>query len=216
MHIEPGVLNAAKIVYANAAAAGAVLSQGRALLRAPYLIGATLLAAFFFSILMEVYHVKIGPSELHFIGASLIYTVFGFVPTMLGFALGLLWQGLLFEPGDLVHLGVNALSLIIPLIATHALVGRHFFASENKTAISWIAIVRFDALYYAGVVAMVGFWLSLGEQQTAFTAWLTFALAYAPLIFCEPVFTAITIKLLKRIEGLALMQTYTMVPRLGV
>ena len=75
MHIEPGVLNAAKIVYANAAAATVVLGQSRSLWRAPPLIISTLLAALFFSLFMEIYHVKIGPSELHFVGASVVYAV---------------------------------------------------------------------------------------------------------------------------------------------
>ena len=216
MHIEPGVLNAAKIVYANAAAATVVLGQGRSLWRAPPLIVSTLLAALFFSLFMEVYHVKIGPSELHFVGASLVYTVFGLVPTLLGFALGLLLQGAFFEPDDLLHLGVNSLSLMLPLLAAHALVGRRFFAARDQTPAGFAAIIRFDAIYYSGVVAMVGFWLTLGTEAAAFSAWLVFALSYVPLILCEPLFTALAVRLLKKVETASGIAAYTMVPRLRV
>jgi len=216
MHIEPGVLSATKIAYANAAAATTLLSQSRAVLRAPALLVSTVLAAFFFSVLMEVYHQPVGPSELHLVGASLVYTIFGFVPTLLGFALGLLLQGLLFEPTDLIHLGVNSLSLIVPLIATHALVGRRFFQSGAGARASFANILRFDALYYTGVVAMVGFWLMLGNEASAFSAWALFALSYLPLVLCEPILTAVSLKGLKRFEETTLVSRFTAVPRLSV
>ncbi|MNR29417.1 cobalt transport protein CbiM [compost metagenome] len=75
---------------------------------------------------MEVFHLPVGASELHFVGASAVYIIFGFIPSWFGFAIGLLLQGLLFEPQDLVHLGVNSLSLMLPLIAAHGLLGRRF------------------------------------------------------------------------------------------
>src|SRR5207244_6248137 len=80
----------------------------------------TLLAAVFFTLCMQAFHLKVGPSELHFVGAMPMYLAFGLVPTLLGFAAGLLLQGLLFEPADLVHLAVNTLSLAVPLLALHA------------------------------------------------------------------------------------------------
>lgn len=59
---------------------------------------------------MQVWHLPIGPSELHMVGAMPIYLLLGFVPTLLGFGLGLLLQGLIFEPQDLAHLSINFLS----------------------------------------------------------------------------------------------------------
>lgn len=64
-----------------------------------------------------------GPSELHFVGAMPINIIFGLIPTLLGFGLGLLLQGLWFEPAGLVNLWVNTLSLVIPLIAVHYYLG---------------------------------------------------------------------------------------------
>ena len=63
-----------------------------------------------------------------------------------------------------MHLGVNSLSLMVPLIAVHALGGRQYFADRaSKPRLTWAEIVKFDAAYYAGVVGMVGFWLALGH-----------------------------------------------------
>ncbi|MCK9991169.1 MAG: hypothetical protein RugAbin2_02183, partial [Rugosibacter sp.] len=106
MHIEPGYVSATKIVLANIAAIGMLGSQSLQLVRQPQLMVRTLLAAIFFSVFMQMFHLQVGPSELHFVGAMPIYLTLGFVPTLIGFGLGLLLQGLLFNPADLVHLGI--------------------------------------------------------------------------------------------------------------
>ena len=205
MHIEPGALNAAKVLYGHAAAAATLLVYAPRLLKRVDQVAKTLLAALFFSLFMEVYHLPVGVSELHFVGASAIYFIFGFLPTLFGFAIGLLLQGLLFEPQDLVHLGVNSLSLMLPLIAAHGLFGR------TSRRLSWQAVLRFDAVYYGGVVAMVGFWLSIGEEPLPLRNWLLFAAAYAPLVLCEPLFTCLAVRLLKRWPQSALLQRLTCV-----
>ena len=205
MHIEPGALNAAKVLYGHAAAAATLLIYAPRLLKRVDQVAKTLLAALFFSLFMEVYHLPVGVSELHFVGASAIYFIFGFLPTLFGFAIGLLLQGLLFEPQDLVHLGVNSLSLMLPLIAAHGLFGR------TARRLSWQAVLRFDAVYYGGVVAMVGFWLSIGEEPLPLRNWLLFAASYAPLVLCEPLFTCLAVRLLKRWPQSALLQRLTCV-----
>lgn len=208
MHIEPGALNAAKVLYGHAAAAATLLVYAPRLLKRVDQVAKTLLAALFFSLFMEVYHLPVGVSELHFVGASAIYFIFGFLPTLFGFAIGLLLQGLLFEPQDLVHLGVNSLSLMLPLIAAHGLFGR------AARRLSWQEVLRFDAVYYGGVVAMVGFWLSIGEEPLPLSNWLLFAASYAPLVLCEPLFTCLAVRLLKRWPQSALLQRLTCVGRL--
>ena len=188
MHIEPGVLNSAKVLYANVTATLAAFSP--TLITRPDNVIKTLLAAAFFSVFMEVFHLPVGASELHFVGASTVYFVFGFIPTLFGFAMGLLLQGPFSEPHDLVHLGVNSLSLMLPLIAARGLLGRRFF-SKGERSIRWAEVVTFDAVYYTGVVAMVGFWLSLGEGPTPLNNWALFSVSYLPLVLCEPLFTCL-------------------------
>ncbi len=215
MHIEPGVLHAAKVLYANAAAGATLLAFAPKLLSGPETWARTILAALFFSFFMEVFHLPVGVSELHFIGASAVYLTFGLVPTLFGFALGLLLQGLLFEPQDLVHLGVNSLSLILPLLLAHVTLGRRFFR-KNGWRLCWSQVVRFDALYYSGVVAMVGFWIALGEEPAPLRQWGIFALSYLPVVLCEPLLTCLVLRWLKGFSTWPLLGRLTCVPGLSL
>ena len=97
MHIEPGFLSDAKIMAANVAAVGLLAAHAPALMRRPALWLRTLLAAVFFSVFMESFHLPVGPSELHFIGAMPVYVLFGLLPTLFGFVLGLLVQENVFQ-----------------------------------------------------------------------------------------------------------------------
>lgn len=192
MHIEPGYINAAKIAAANTAAIALLGSQSLQFFKQPPLIIRTLLAAMLFTAFMQAFHMPVGPSELHFLGAMPIYLTLGFVPTLIGFGLGLLVQGLLFTPTDLVHLGVNTLSLAVPLCLVHAAFGKKLATLDVKT------IVKLDAVYYSGVTLMVGFWLAVGEVATPLTAWATFAASYASIIIAEPLLTYAIVKGLAR------------------
>jgi ABC-type Co2+ transport system permease subunit len=183
MHIEPGVLAAAKVAAANVAALGMVATAAWWALRQPTLWLRALLAAAFFTLCMQSFHLKVGPSELHFIGAMPMYLALGLLPTLLGFALGLALQGLLFEPADLLHWSVNTLSLALPLLAVHATLGRRL------QRVTLGAVCRLDALYYAGVTLMVGFWLSIGEVATPLAEWTRFAASYIAVVALEPLIT---------------------------
>ncbi|WP_029006570.1 energy-coupling factor ABC transporter permease [Azorhizobium doebereinerae] len=216
MHIEPGILSAAKVAAANAAAIATLATYAPKLVRVPAELVKTVLAAGFFSVFMELYHLPVGASELHFVGASAVYFIFGFRPTLFGFALGLLLQGALFEPQDLVHLGVNALSLMVPLIAVHETFGKRFFArGEGRLPVTWAQILKFDATYYAGVVSMVGLWLLMGEEATPVQDWALFAASYLPLVLCEPLFTFVALKLLGRLEANPAVRRYTTIGQLA-
>lgn len=199
MHIEPGIIAQAKVMAANAGAAGLLLVYAKDLIKNPADIVRMLLAAVFFSLFMQSFHVNVGPSELHFVGAMVIYLTLGFVPALIGFAVGLLLQGVLFEPLDLPHLAVNSLSLIVPLIAVHYTLGRKL--REQEGVITWKNILKLDALYYSGVTAMVGFWLAMGEVATPMSAWATFAASYLVIVACEPPLTYAALRLLKRHES---------------
>ncbi len=192
MHIEPGYVSATKIALANIAAIGVLGSQSLQLVRQSQLMVRALLAAIFFSVFMQMFHLQVGPSELHFVGAMPIYLTLGFVPTLIGFGLGLLLQGLLFNPADLVHLGINFLSLAAPLALLHATLGKRVQKLDIKT------ILKLDAAYYSGVTLMVGFWLSVSEVATPLAAWAAFAASYISIVLIEPVFTWVIVKSLAR------------------
>lgn len=204
MHIEPGIIAQTKVMAANAGAVGLLLTYAKDLIKNPADIVRMLVAAVFFSLFMQGFHLKVGPSELHFVGAMVIYLTLGFVPTLIGFAAGLLLQGMLFDPLDLPHLAVNSLSLIVPLIAVHYTLGRKL--REQGGSITWKNILKLDAMYYSGVTAMVGFWLAISDVSTSFAAWATFASSYLVLVACEPLLTYSALRLLKRHEGNKLVE----------
>lgn len=187
MHIEPGFIPAAKVAAANLAAAGVVAAYLPSLIKQPTLILRTLVAAVFFSIFMTVFHLPVGPSELHFVGAMPLYLILGFIPTLLGFGLGLLFQGLLFQPTDLVNLGVNTLSLAIPLMALHYTLGRRIRRIDLPT------VLKLDGAYYAGVTLMVGFWLLQGDASPV-ADWALFASSYIAIVVFEPLVTLLLVK----------------------
>ncbi|KZL21536.1 cobalt transport protein CbiM [Pseudovibrio axinellae] len=218
MHVEPGYVSAAKVIAANVGAVGTLLwaakLQASEFLKNPLVPFKTLLAAAFFSVFMQSFHMSVGPSELHFVGAMAMYLTLGFTPVVLGFGLGLLFQGLVFDPQDLYHLGVNSLSLILPLISVHYLSGSKLFNQKLAKRVSFAQILKLDAMYYTGVTGMVGFWLMIGDVATPFAAWGQFALSYLAIVALEPVVTFIAVKGLKAFEGNVIVKNLTVVPQL--
>ncbi len=207
MHIEPGLIAPTKVLLANFSALGLLALYGQGLLRQPADLIRTLIAALFFSVFMQGFHLPVGPSELHFVGAMAIYLTLGFLPTLFGFALGLLLQGLLFDPLDLAHLAVNSLSLILPLLAVHYGLGRQLREATSGKRIGWATIAKLDAVYYSGVTLMVGFWLLAAEVATPFAAWAAFATSYLAIVAIEPLVTYGALRLLKRHEDRSLVAT---------
>lgn len=207
MHIEPGLIAPTKVLLANVSALGLLALYGQGLLRQPADLIRTLIAALFFSVFMQGFHLPVGPSELHFVGAMAIYLTLGFLPTLYGFALGLLLQGLLFDPLDLQHLAVNSLSLILPLLAVHYGLGRQLREATSGKRIGWATIAKLDAVYYSGVTLMVGFWLLAAEVATPFAAWVAFATSYLAIVAIEPLVTYGALRLLKRYEDRPLVAT---------
>ncbi|MDX8412907.1 MAG: energy-coupling factor ABC transporter permease [Mariprofundales bacterium] len=214
MHIEPGILAPAKVIVADGAALILLAAHARRLCAKIDLLPQTALAALFFSLFMQAFHMQVGPSELHFVGAMAIYLTLGFIPTLFGFAFGLLLQGLLFDPQDLPHLAVNSLSLMVPLLLVHHTLGRRLLADAARGALRWQAIMRADALYYSGVTAMVGFWLLISEVETPLASWSLFASSYLVLVLCEPLFTLATVRLLHR-HGERRWISYIFLQRIG-
>jgi ABC-type Co2+ transport system permease subunit len=215
MHIEPGIIDPLRVTAANAVALAVVATQLPALIRQPLNLVKAGLAAAVFSVLMQAWHLPVGPSELHLIGATTVYLLFGLAPSMVGFALGLLLQGSLFEPQDLVHLGVNSLSLMLPLVAVHETFGKRLFAAGVADRFSFARVLRIDAVYYAGVSAMVGFWLMISNDGFALADWGRWALAYAPVFALEALITFTTVTVMKTWRNAGALQRFTELGRLS-
>lgn len=216
MHIEPGIISGAKLALAGLSAAAVFSFYIKPILSQPIAIFRSLIAALFFTLFMQMMHMNVGPSELHFIGAMPMYLLLGFVPTLLGFGVGLLLQGLIFEPTDLMNLAVNALSLVLPLIAVHYSIGKRYFNESRGSRINRKAILKLDALFYTGVTSMVGFWLLVSGNQTPFASWATFAASYLLIVMLEPLLTFATIGLLKRHQEQPLLARFTTIKLLKV
>lgn len=214
MHIEPGYIVQAKVMAADAVALGVLAYYAKDLIKRPVDLVKTLLAAVFFSLFMQSFHMSIGPSELHFIGATAMYLTLGFLPTLLGFAVGLLLQGLLFEPGDLPHLAVNSLSLIVPLVVMHKTLGHKLFDPNTGWRVSWANILKLDAIYYSGVILMVGFWLSISQVETPLIAWAAWASSYLAVVAVEPLVSYTIVRAMKHFEANAVIGQWFEVRRL--
>ncbi len=216
MHIEPGYVTPIKIMAANVVTVSLLGFYVKQFLTnlpmLPVNLLKMLLAAGLFSIFMQSFHMPVGPSELHFVGAMAIYLTLGFVPTLIGFTVGLTLQGLLFNPADLAHLSVNSLSLMLPLITVHLLIGRHHLNGARSINIK--QIVKLDAAYYSGVTGMVGFWLMLSDMATPFSAWMSFAASYLVIVLLEPLVTFSAIWLLKKYDQNTLVTRFSSVHQL--
>lgn len=216
MHIEIGIIDPLRLAAANAVALGLVATQAPKILRHPGMTARTVLAAGVFSVLMQVWHLPVGPSELHLIGATTVYLLFGFAPTLVGFGLGLLLQAGLLEPKDLPHLGVNALSLMLPLIAVHASFGRRLFDARHGERFTLARVLRLDAVYYAGVATMVGFWLMISNDAAALSDWARWALAYLPVFLLEAMLTFTAVTVMARWRAAPLVERFSVLGRLNL
>lgn len=214
MHIEIGIIDPIRIAAANVAALGLVSTQLPGVVRNPVELVKTGLAALVFSVLMESWHLPIGPSELHLIGATTIYLLFGFRATMLGFAFGLGLQTIV-EPQDALHLGVNSLSLMAPLMAVHATYGRRLFGENTADRFTFARVLRLDAIYYAGVASMVGFWLMISNAATPFADWAHWAVSYAPVFALEACLTFGAVTIFGRKRDLPLLSRFSELGRLN-
>lgn len=196
MHIEPGVVDGAKIAlsYATAAAAGGLLVKmswdtitrdGGVASLALRSVFTTLLVFSFFEVLP---HHPVGVSEVHFILGSTLYLIFGAGPAAIGLALGLLIQGMLFAPFDLPQYGMNVTTLLVPLYAMSLLAKRIIPAHTAYKDVSYKQALALSTSYQGGIVLWVGFWALYGHGFGAenLSQIAAFGAAYMLVIVLEP------------------------------
>jgi len=198
MHIEPGVVDGAKMVLGYATAAGALTYTGKLALDAVKksgLIGLTGLAVrsliataavfFYFQVLP---HYPVGISEVHLIMGSTLFLLFGTGPAAIGLASGLLLQGVLFAPIDLPQYGINVTTLLVPLFAMSALAKRVIPQNVAYKDIKYSQALKLSTAYQGGIVAWVAFWAFYGQgfgaENLANIA--SFGAAYMTVIIVEP------------------------------
>ncbi|KAB2541093.1 hypothetical protein AL035_14065 [Salipiger aestuarii] len=195
MHIEPGVVDGAKMILACATAAGAAtctvretvadLSHSTAVSFALRTALASVGTFVFFEVLP---HFAVGVSEVHFILGTTLFVLLGSAPAALGLALGLLVQGLFLAPSDLPMYFVNVTTLLVPLFAVSALARRLVPQGTAYVDLTCADVLKLSALYQGGVVAWVAFWVFYGQGVNAatFQSVLSFGAAYAVVLLIEP------------------------------
>lgn len=196
MHIEPGVVNGAKMFLSYATALGSlglaakmaantIRKDGGAPALATRSLIATALVFCFFQVLP---HYPVGVSEVHLILGSTLYLIFGGGPAAIGLAAGLLIQGLFFAPFDLPQYGINVTTLLVPLFAMGELAKRVIPAGTAYVEVKYSQALALSTAYQGGIVAWVAFWALYGHGFSAanLTAIGSFGGAYMTVVIVEP------------------------------
>lgn len=211
MHIEPGLVDGAKIVlsYATAAAAGVfTLKLARDTIRETgfvSLIGRTLAAAILvFSFFEALPHYPVGISEVHFIFGSTLFLLFGVAAAALGLAAGLLTQGLLFAPADLPQYGMNVTTLLLPLFAVSVLANHIVKPHTPYVELNYGQALALSTAFQAGVVAWVAFWAFYGQGFAVenLSAISQFGAAYMLVVLVEPLADLAVLFMAKQLHGM--------------
>ncbi|MEX0350285.1 MAG: energy-coupling factor ABC transporter permease [Paracoccaceae bacterium] len=211
MHIEPGVVHGAKMVFAYGTAAAAAgyslkliaddLKERAVTSFIARSIAATLSVFIFFEVLP---HFPVGISEVHFILGTTLLLILGAAPAAVGLAAGLAIQGLLFAPSDVPMYFVNLTTLLVPLFAIHALAKRALPQDVAYVDLGYTDVLKLSAAYQGGVIAWVAFWAFYGQGFGAenLAAVGSFGLAYMLVVLIEPVFDLAVLAGAKSLKGL--------------
>ena len=196
MHIEPGVVEGAKLAlsYATAITAfGLTAKLARDSLRdnggaAALLLRSLLTTALVFCFFEVLPHHPVGVSEVHLILGSTLLLLFGAGAAAIGLAAGLLLQGLLFAPFDLPQYGMNVTTLLVPLWGIHLLAKRIIPARSAYVDTRYKQALALSTAYQGGIVAWVAFWAFYGHGFSGenLAAVGSFGLAYMSVILLEP------------------------------
>ena len=194
MHIEPGVVDGAKMMFSYgtaAAAAGYTVKLMADDLRThavPSFAVRTVLASALIFLCFEVLpHFAVGVSEVHFILGTTALLMFGAGAGALGLVAALALQGLVFAPTDLPMFTVNVTTLLFPLFAIHALAARIIPADKPYVDLSYNEVLKLSLAYQGGIVAWVAFWAIYGQGFGVMSDVMAFGAAYMLVVLIEPV-----------------------------
>jgi hypothetical protein len=212
MHIEPGVVDGAKIVLSYVTGAASIGLAGRMALEtvradggifalAARSIATTALVFAFFEVLP---HYPVGVSEVHLILGSTLYLIFGAGPAAIGLAAGLLLQGLFFAPFDLPQYGINVTTLLVPLWGIGIVAQRIIPANTPYVQLHYWQAVALSTCYQGGIIAWVAFWAFYGQGfgSENLANVVSFGGAYALVIVVEPLADLAVLAMAKAIAPL--------------
>ncbi|OIQ31314.1 MAG: hypothetical protein BM562_08410 [Alphaproteobacteria bacterium MedPE-SWcel] len=195
MHIEPGIVDGAKIALSYATAAGALgyaaketFADLKATNIASYALRAAIATLGVFVFFEVMPHFPVGVSEVHFILGSTLFLILGAAPAAFGLAAGLLIQGTFFAPVDLPQYFINLTTLLVPLFAMQALASKVIAPGTAYVDLKYGQALALSTVYQGGVVAWVAFWAFYGQGIGAETlaSVATFGAAYMLVVAIEP------------------------------
>lgn len=209
MHIEPHIVEGAKIALSLGTAAGVTCYGAKIvwqslrenlLTLAGRAFVATALVFCFFQVLP---HYPVGVSEVHFILGSTLFLVLGAAPAAIGLALGLLLQGVFFAPLDLPQYGMNITTLLVPLFALRFVAARIIAPKTAYVDVSYAQALALSVSYQGGIVAWVAFWAFYGQGFGAanIQSVALFGSAYMLVVLIEPLVDLAVLGLAKTVKG---------------
>ena len=195
MHIEPGVVNGAKIGLSYLTGAGAIALGLKSLIQRMFNSTSVLVTAvrclittiFVFSFFEVLPQYPLGVSEVHFIFGATLFLFFGAGATAFGLVAGLSMQGFLLAPSDLPQLYINISTLLFPLFAVSYISKKIIPANIAYTDLQYRQVISLTGIYQGGIILWVAFWCFYGQgfnQETFYNVGI-FSLAYSTVIGIE-------------------------------
>lgn len=196
MHIEPAVVDGAKIALSYGTATLALGLSAKMVVNSIKTNGGgssliarsvvtTVLALCFFEVLPNY---PVGISEVHLMFGSTLFLIFGGGAAAIGLALGLLTQSLFFSPIDLPQYGMNVTTLLVPLWGISVIAKKIIPANTTYVDLKYSQVLALSTVYQGGIVGWVAFWAFYGQGFTAenLASVGSFAVAYSIVLLIEP------------------------------
>ncbi len=195
MHIEAGVVDGAKILLSYVTGAGVIamtsklaydsIKENGSISLILKSIISTIIVFICFQILP---HFPVGISEVHLILGTTIFLVFGIAPSLIGLALGLLAQGLLFAQFDLPQYGMNVTTLLASMIILDIAVKKIIPKGTAYKDISYSQMLKMSIVWEGAIISWVAFWAFYGQGFGAenIVNVFSFGSAYMVVIIIEP------------------------------
>ncbi|MBD8891750.1 energy-coupling factor ABC transporter permease [Roseibium litorale] len=213
MHIEPGIVDGAKLSLSIVTALGSLglaAKMAASGLRHDGGFGglvsrSVLTTALVFSFFEILPHYPVGVSEVHLILGSTLFLIFGAGPAAIGLAAGLLLQGLFFAPFDLPQYGMNVTTLLVPLFAVSLLARKIIPEKSAYVDVTYAQALALSTAYQGGIVTWVAFWAFYGHGVTeaTFASVGTFGAAYMTVVLLEPLVDLAVLAAAKALNGLS-------------
>ncbi|MBL0707664.1 MAG: energy-coupling factor ABC transporter permease [Sulfurimonas sp.] len=195
MHIEPHMVDAAKIGLSYATAGAAFLATAKFSYQnikenggLSFLLKAMISTILVFTFFEVFPHYPIGVSEVHLILGSTLFLLFGLAPASVGLALGLLVQGVFFAQFDLPQYGMNITTLLVPMMGIAYMARKIIPKDMPYTELKYSQVLKLSLTYQAGIVSWVAFWAIYGQgfAEQNLASIVSFGSAYMLVVIIEP------------------------------